>query len=453
MFLQNLFLGFLAVVCANAQFAEFTAFDGKFDFKEHLTSRSPYHKPYFYGPSIDFPTTCKIKQVHTLQRHGSRNPTGGNAAFDAVGIANFQQRLLNGSVPIDYSVSGNPLSFVPTWTPVIEAANADALSSSGRVELFDMGRQFYERYHELFNASTYNIYTAAQQRVVDSALWYGYGMFGEDVHNFTNYILVSENATAGSNSLSSYNACPASDADDFTTPALEAWRNVYMPPIRQRLNPYFSNYNLTNDDILNLYGICSYEIALQDYSEFCKLFNSVDFLNFEYEGDLSFSYGMGNSVKWGSIFGGAYANSLANSLRSVENNTQQVFFAFTHDANIIPVETALGFFTDNTPENPLPTSYQVHSHSMKASEFVPFAGNLITELFQCEDSKYYVRHLVNEEVFPLSDCGFGPSNTSDGMCELYAYLNSPVRVNGTSNGIQNFDTLCNASAVAAVYPY
>lgn len=278
-------------------------------------------------------------------------------------------------------------------------------------------------------------------------------MLGENVHNLTDYILVSENASAGSNSLSSYDACPASDSYDLVKPAIESWRRVYLPSTRQRLNPYFSNYNLTDSDILNFYGLCAFEVALKDEIEFCGLFTPVDFLNFKYEADLLFSYGFGPSFNWGSTFGGAYVNSLSNSLSSVENSTQQVFLDFTHNSNILAVETALGFFPDSSPSNPLPTQYNPHTYSQKSSSFVPFAGNLVTELFECEDSKYYVRHLVNEEVFPLTDCGYGPTHTSDSMRELQAYLNAPSCVNATINGIRNFNILCNATLVEEIYSY
>lgn len=162
MLLQNIFK-FLFIVPA---LAEFTAFD-KFDFRQHLGARAPYHQTHFYATDTSFPAGCQIRQAHTLQRHGSRNPSAGTALIAATGIVNLQQNLLNETGSVNYSVPENPLGFVQSRTPVIDDTNQDKLSSSGRVELFDLGHQFFERYNELFNAKKYNIFAADQQRVVE----------------------------------------------------------------------------------------------------------------------------------------------------------------------------------------------------------------------------------------------------------------------------------------------
>lgn len=447
-------LWFLAAFIVNADNVQFEDYESNFFFKEHLGTLSPYHEPYFDGLDSAFPETCEIQQVHLLQRHGSRNPTGDVTATDVYSsqyLNNFQEKLLNGSIPVNFSYPENPLCFIKQWTPVIDAENADQLSSRGRLELFDLGRQLYQRYYKLFDSYVYDINTAEQERVVESAKWFTYGLFGDKMYEKTNFILISEGKAAGANSLSMYNACPVFKDNNFHKNATDAahavWRNIFIEPIVNRLAKYFdSSYKLTINDVRSLFYICEYEIAIKDHSDFCSIFTPSEFLNFEYDSDLDQAYGGGPVSEWASTLGGAYINNLADSLRNVTNPDfdRKVFLAFTHDSNIIPVEAALGFFPDITPENPLPTDKNVYTYSQKTSSFVPFAGNLITELFFCSDSKYYVRHLVNQQVYPLIDCGYGPSGTSDGLCELQAYLNSPIRANSTSNGISIFNTECQA---------
>ncbi|KAL2313890.1 Thiamine-repressible acid phosphatase pho4 [Schizosaccharomyces pombe] len=461
--LSGISLWLLAASIVHAGKSQFEAFENEFYFKDHLGTISVYHEPYFNGPTTSFPESCAIKQVHLLQRHGSRNPTGDDTATDvssAQYIDIFQNKLLNGSIPVNFSYPENPLYFVKHWTPVIKAENADQLSSSGRIELFDLGRQVFERYYELFDTDVYDINTAAQERVVDSAEWFSYGMFGDDMQNKTNFIVLPEDDSAGANSLAMYYSCPVyedNNIDENTTEAAHtSWRNVFLKPIANRLNKYFdSGYNLTVSDVRSLYYICVYEIALRDNSDFCSLFTPSEFLNFEYDSDLDYAYWGGPASEWASTLGGAYVNNLANNLRKGVNNAsdRKVFLAFTHDSQIIPVEAALGFFPDITPEHPLPTDKNTFTYSLKTSSFVPFAGNLITELFLCSDNKYYVRHLVNQQVYPLTDCGYGPSGASDGLCELSAYLNSSVRVNSTSNGIANFNSQCQAHSTNVTVYY
>ncbi|EPX70509.1 thiamine-repressible acid phosphatase Pho4 [Schizosaccharomyces octosporus yFS286] len=443
----------------SARFSDFEAFKDKFNLQENLGTLSIYHQPYFTGLSTAFPESCEIRQVHILQRHGSRNPASDDGLSSAIKLVEMQDKLLNGSLPINYTIPNNPFRFVRSWVPVINIRNTDQLSSMGRVELFEMGREVFTRYRELFDADVYYINTAAQQRVKESAEWYSYGMFGEEMANKTKFTYLAEDESPGSNSLSNYNSCPVYAENNIDLKEVNeaglAWRNVFLPSIVNRLNPYFSNYNLTNEDVTSFFYLCAYELTLKDESDFCSLFNPSDIMNFEYSYDVEYSLYGGPSSKWVNVLGGPYVQSLANSLRSVYNESdyQKVFLAFTHDGQIIPVETALGFFPDITPEHPLPVTHNPYSYSMKTSSFVPFAGNLITELFHCQDQKYYVRHLVNQQVFPLTDCGYGPSNSPDGMCELSAYLNSPVRYNSTHNGTDIFNDACKAKPVNVTINY
>ncbi|EPX72899.1 thiamine-repressible acid phosphatase Pho4 [Schizosaccharomyces octosporus yFS286] len=446
----SLWLFALMAGLASASVTDFESFKDTFNIQEHMGSLSIYHEPYLGGLSSRFPESCEIRQLHVLQRHGSRNPTAGDSVTNAGYLSQVQDRLLNGSLPINYTVPGNPFQFIKSWIPVIDTNNADKLSSSGRLELFEMGREILSRYSTLFDSDVYEINTAAQNRVVESATWYSYGMFGEEMKNKSNFIYVPEDESAGSATLSDFKACPVFNEKridhEKTKHIRSQWEKIFLAPIRTRLNPYFLNYSLTNDDVRSFFYLCAFEVALKDGSDFCSLFTSSEIINFEYDYDLKFSFHGGPASKWSSIVGGAYVNNLAESLRSVNNetNNQKTFFAFTHDTHIFAVEAALGFFPDITPETPLPATKNPYTYSAKTSSFVPFAGNLITELFQCQDQKYYVRHLVNQQVFPLTDCGYGPSHSSDGMCELSAYLNSPVRFNSTNNGTNIFNAACKA---------
>ncbi|EEB08895.1 thiamine-repressible acid phosphatase pho4 [Schizosaccharomyces japonicus yFS275] len=444
----------------NARFTKFESFDTAFDLGNHLGSRSVYHEPKFVGMDNSFPEGCSIKQLHILQRHGSRNPEGGSGTGMAGGIDALQNRLLNGSIPVDYSIPENPFAFLKDWEPVIKVEDADALSSSGRVQLFDMGRQVYEHYSELFQDDLkYTVNCAAQDRVVESANWYLMGMFGREYANRTNVLYMAEDDSAGFNSLSSYYACPtyetSSPDPEIVEKVHDTWRGIFLKAPRERLSGFLKGYNLTDKDVRNLFSICQYEIALKDESEFCNLFTPTDVLNFEYDNDLDFAYWGGPAASYeGKILGAAYVNSVAEQMRKLANGTlteddQQVFYGFTHDAQIIPVENALGFFPDINA-NGLPADRNPFFYSQKTSDFVPFAGNLLTEVFQCSDNKYYVRHLVNQQVFPLTDCGFGPSGSSDGLCELEAYLSSSVRSNYTLNGRNLYVDYCKSNATTFI---
>ncbi|WBW73857.1 multiple inositol polyphosphate phosphatase [Schizosaccharomyces osmophilus] len=449
----------LVVGSVSARVSDSETFKNTFNLQEHLGSLSIYHEPYFAGLSSKFPESCEIRQLHILQRHGSRNPTAGDSITNAGYLAQVQDQLINGTFPINYTVPGNPFQFIKSWVPVINPSNADKLSSSGRLELFEMGREIFSRYNKLFDSDVYEINTAAQDRVVESATWYTYGMFGEEMANKTKYIYLAEDETAGANTLSGHKACNVYNEKKInqkkTKHVLSEWEEIFLSPIKTRLNPYFSDYNLTNDDVRSFFYLCAFEVALKDESDFCSLFTPSEVINFEYDYDLKFSFHTGPASEWSSIMGGAYIHNLAESLRSISNETnhQKTFFAFTHDTHIFAVETALGFFPDITHENPLPATFNPYTYSAKTSSFVPFAGNLITELFQCQDQKYYVRHLVNQQVFPLTDCGYGPSHSSDGMCELSAYLNSPVRVNSTNNGTNIFNAACEAQPTNVTVHY
>ncbi|EEB06904.1 thiamine-repressible acid phosphatase pho4 [Schizosaccharomyces japonicus yFS275] len=448
-FVRSLLVACL-VALASASTLPFGSYDNTDIKTYHLGSLSDYHSPENFLDN-DFPESCELKQVHILQRHGSRNPTAGTKAGSAGGIQAFENRLTNGTISFNSSISDNAFNFVSSWEPIILEKNADLLSDRGRYQMFDLGVQNYLRYTDLINDKDFKfqVNTAAQDRVVESAEWYMSGMLGRSYVNETTFQYVPEDSSASINTLSGNDDCKNYENYNSTSSAVvKAYLKKALEAPRKRLSEYLvDGQEFTTDDVVNMFSLCAYENALQGESDFCDLFTPTEFRAWEYSYDLKFSYENGPSNPWTQPVGAAFANNMANQILKLVNGTtseddQQIFLAFTHDSHITTVETSLGFFPDTTPSKPLAPSFNYYNQSLKTSQYVPFGGNLITEVFKCDDDKFYVRHLVNQRTFPLTDCGNGPSGVSDGLCEVNAYLNSDARRDAVFHGIETYKETC-----------
>jgi hypothetical protein len=94
--------------------------------------------------------------------------------------------------------------------------------------------------------------------------------------------------------------CPPALPPD---PQVDAWRQVYAPPITSRLREYAPSVNLSNEDISSLVSLCPFESVSMygwqgkqgedDESKWCGVFTTEEWRNWEYENDLGKFYGTG----------------------------------------------------------------------------------------------------------------------------------------------------------------
>lgn len=418
---------------------------GDFNLFQYLGNTSPYFSSPIFADFQEenavLPENYTVSQVHILHRHGARYPTSysteGAPYFGAV-IANVSKLTHPNS---NFSASG-PLSFLNTWSYKL---GAELLVPVGTAQLFDSGVHHYLRYGQLYNSTTQPhkpvIRTTSQSRMLNSAKYWILGFFGLDGASAANLEVIIE-AAGFNNTLAPYETCNNSDTltvgDNYLVPT---WNAIYLPNITQRLAPYVSGLNLTDDMTFGMLSLCAYETAALGYSQFCSLFSSDEWRSFEYSLDLEFQgdYGIMNptgraqGIGWVSEFLNRVTNSTFNASRvTTENSTldsssttfpldQSIYADFTHDDVIVSVLTALNY-TQVIGEQLDPT-YPDPDRTFVLSHITPFAARLVFEIVESTgaNSTKYIRTLLNEAVIPFSSAQGCPEG--EALCPLNDFIN------------------------------
>jgi len=60
------------------------------------------------------------------------------------------------------------------------------------------------------------------------------------------------------------------------------WLRHYTRPIISRLNRKTVNFNFSVNDIFAMQQLCEYETVIRGSSPFCKIFNTEEWISFEY---------------------------------------------------------------------------------------------------------------------------------------------------------------------------
>lgn len=181
---------------------------------------------------MGLPNGCQIEQVHTLQRHAQRFPTG--EFDDGPNDANFAAKVYNFTQKHPNSTFSGPLTFLNTYQSQL---GSNYLTGIGANTEFMSGVTFWNRYGRiLYNASagqvSYNatylngtalpkpvLRTTSESRIEDSQISWALGFFGPSfayvpepgLDSFVNgslfdVVIITEGGTEN-NTLASYDSC------------------------------------------------------------------------------------------------------------------------------------------------------------------------------------------------------------------------------------------------------
>ncbi|RMZ80309.1 hypothetical protein DV738_g2808, partial [Chaetothyriales sp. CBS 135597] len=422
---------------------------------------TPYHEndeDYFGVQDVGLPAGCQVEQVHLLERHGSRFPTGSesdgtNDERFAAKVANWTS--VNSTELLPFT---GPLSFLNTYEYQLDASY---LVARGAAQSFEQGVRFWAQYgRTLFNASSgavaYNasyangttrpkltLRTTGQSRIENSGINWALGFFGPSfleepnptVANATSafdWVIIPEGGTEN-NTLASYDSC-FNDINnipgyigDFD---LGDYAQIYLQDARKRLQQYVpEGFTLTINDTYALQSLCAYEYNYLYSSDFCGLFTEEEWQGFEYAHDIQYYF----DYAWGQPTGRAQgigyvqellariqneyiltSNSSVNS--TLDNNSKtfplgQKFYAdFSHDDILLSVLTALSL--DYLHETPSLTAYPPDpNRRFILSNLTPFAARLVTEVIGCSsaDPKEVRKHRTQ---YTPSQYGYNASDAS-----------------------------------------
>ncbi|KAK7443232.1 hypothetical protein VKT23_015830 [Stygiomarasmius scandens] len=440
-FLCSLASVFLLLAAANSTVAE------SFNPLHHSGPASPY----FVAPTLassSVPDGCVVDQAAWLLRHGSRYPEPGSFTGWKNLFAKFQNTTY---------VARGPLSFIPFWTlPVDDEPHQPLfLSSTGAGEAFALGVKLRKRYGFTKGGENITIWTAGQQRVIDTATYFtrGYLSAGnyltEPSFNRGSLIILPDSATntTFADSLTPSSSCPSYgifSGNGSTTS--DTFRATFRQRVADRLNFFLDGLALDTTDIGVMQDLCGFGFEVSGEHRFCDIFTETEWLDYEYAHDLNYFYGSGPGNPLSATVGHPWLKAVTDLFvvgpgNTVDNGTlipPPLIMGFTHDNNIPPLISALGLWNSSllpiTHRPPLP------ARQFRSSHLVSFLGNVALERMTCNiggpssaqamaqgvfhqanvlggsvvnahsngTEQVFVRILANEAIIPIPECSSGP---------------------------------------------
>ena len=213
-------------------------------------------------------------------QHGSRYPTSGSAAQQLkVFLEQSPRPTFTG-----------PLSFLNSYQYRL---GSELLTPVGRQQLYDSGVHAAMEYGALIEKDMHEtgkrvfMRAGSQRRIVDSALSFAQGLFGTyEWRNHTN-MLVQIEAPGFNTTLASNFACPNA-GKKWATPGVgntQRWIEKYLKDAKGRLEKHVQGSKLAFDEkLLNgMQQLCSYDTVAFGQSDFCGLFTSREWEDYECE--------------------------------------------------------------------------------------------------------------------------------------------------------------------------
>lgn len=416
-------------------------FGASFNPFRHMGPLSPYYSAQW--GSVDnakylaTPRTsggmCTLSQVHILHRHGSRYPTGGAPTQLVRDLV--QKR---GETHAEFS---GPLAFLNTYEyrvgeELLVPLGREQLHMSGVKSAIDYGA-LAER--DLKQNKKLFVRTGSQQRIVDSALAWSAGFWGNPWPDKTDFeVQIEENHF--NTTLAPNFACSAA-AESF---AVQDYVKEYLAQTTAELQKHAKNVKLTPMLVHGMQQLCSYDTVAFGQSPFCGLFSEADWRGYEFAWDQRFFYDYGPGAEAGAAMGLGWVNEFVSRLthtpwnaatQTSENATfnrdpklfpvdRAIYADFTHDSVLTSVLAAL-----RLKEFAKPPVLADKKRTFRTSHVVPFSARMIFEKYDCaaplgkRDATSYMRMKLNDAIVPLGQLSKCPER-ADGLCPLSDFLAS-----------------------------
>lgn len=407
----------------------------------YLAGSGPYFSyPNDYGISADTPSGCEISQIQLLARHGERYPSKskGKKLLKTWNTLQHFPYQFNGSLSFiddDYEFFIQDLDNLEMETTTENSVNA-INPYTGEMDAKKHAQEFLAQYADFLEDNReFAVFAASSQRVHDTAQFFIDSL--GDKFNISLQV-VSEEPSAGANTLSPGYSCPAWNPDEYED-IIGSYSTTYLKAIAERLNRENSGLNLTVTDAYNLFDWCAFELNARGYSEICDVFSPEELIHYSYYDDLTAYYEDGPGYPLIQAVGALYFNASIKLLQQSEQLDQKVWLSFTHDTDILNYLTTVGLFDD---EKKLDPSYiPFRNHVFHKSWFIPQGARVYTQKYRCSN-EFYIRYVVNDAVIPLENCSDGPGFSCEAN-KFYKYAE-----NRTAN--QDFYQSCNVSSVSNI---
>lgn len=196
---------------------------------------------------------------------------------------------------------------------------------------------------------------------------------------------------------------------------LAEWQKVFTKPIAQRLAHDVSGVHFGPLDIYSMMEMCGFEILARGVSPWCDVFTHQEWLEFEYARDLLHFYRAGPGNMYAAAMGFLWLNATKDLMTNESSN--DVYFSFVHDGDIVPVLAALGIFDEASSPTNLPSDHMKSDRHWRTSDVVPMGGRLIFERIGCgtgqggAGKEHAIRLFINDGLVDLTKLSLKSSKT------------------------------------------
>ncbi|TQN66559.1 Acid phosphatase PHO1 [Colletotrichum shisoi] len=405
-------LPFVAYSSASALYSTYS-----FNPLTHLGGIAPYFESQDPQSSPDVPQGCTPERAAYLVRHAAIY--ANDFDFEEY-IEPFLEKLEN-KTGIEWSRIPY-LNFLADWQAPVSEAETTLLTRVGRLEAARLGVDLEFRYPDLRLPK--RVWTSSAERTVKSAQSLVRGLESDD--NTMNVVSVYESNESGADSLTPYKACPAYSSSAGGEQSA-VFQDRYTKPIIARFDDLAPGFNFTTGDVFGMQQLCGYETVIRGRSPFCDLdlFTPDDWLAWEYTEDIRYHYNAGYGLDASGYVGLPWLNATANLLLQEPGTTDEdVYVSFTHRELPPMVAVAMGLFnnsdfvsgSEGRINDTMPLDRINHRRAWRASNILPFLGNIAVERLSCAgaygygDGDFY-RVLVNSAPQPLAACADGPGTS------------------------------------------
>lgn len=385
----------------------------------------------------DVPGECRVIFAQVLSRHGARYPTESKSEKYANLVAEIQENATEFT---------GKYAFLKSYAYELGSEN---LTTFGESQMADSGVKFYQRYASLARRNVPFIRASGSDRVVASGEKFIEGFeqakkrdSGAHANQTVPVISVVIPETDGFNNTLDHGVCTAFEDSELSDKVEEKFMAVFAPAIRKRLEADIAGIRLSNDDVVSLMDLCSFETiaATPDASElspFCTLFSHSEWVQFDYFRSLSKYYGYGAGNPLGPTQGVGFTNELIARLtksrvhdhtstnQTLDSNPATfpvdaaLYADFSHDNLMMSAFFALGLYNGTKPLSQTTVQSTKETDGYASSWLVPFGARAYIEAMQCSgESDSLVRVLVNDRVVPLHGC----KTDELGRCKLNDFV-------------------------------
>ncbi|PIL27452.1 hypothetical protein GSI_10601 [Ganoderma sinense ZZ0214-1] len=347
---------------------------------------------------------------------------------------------------------------VPPSTPAQCKVDQAAYIVRHGSEAFDLGMELRKRYRFTKGGDNFTVWSAGQQRVVDTATYFTLGYLSQGNYlsapgtNRGQVVTTPDSVNfTFADSLTPSTACPLYSQGDTSAKAT-TFRGTYQGNIANRLNKFLDGLALDATDIGVMQDLCGFQAEVDGDTRFCDIFDESEWLDYEYAHDLNYYYGSGPGNPFSATVGYPWLKAITELFSSDSNRTQgggnfvppPLIMSFTHDNNLPPIVSALGVWNSSALPDvyPLSTVRANPDRTFRSSFLVSFRGYIALERMSCDahepptsvthtsgqvalgpgasaSAQKYVRLRINNAVVPLPGCATGPGAS----CSLAAFEN------------------------------